>query len=190
MIRERIDGGECAVNEIPENSGGDFSGGFIDGHDAAGVESGLVVGFVSGKNFELRMHDQQVAGVAIEFDFAEKSHAQSGSEAVGKIAAMEPLGHQALMRGVGEDGFEQAEILAAESGQARRLYFRDDGCHFAWSELRNGLNVGAIFVAEWRVAEQVFDSTQTFGFEHFRARGSDALQEFQWSGSVQRKVPK
>ena len=75
---------------------------------------------VGRKDLELRVHDQQIAGVAVEFDFAVEGHAQAGQEAVGEIAAMKPFGEQPFARRVRKDGFEQAKIAPAESGADER----------------------------------------------------------------------
>ena len=99
---------------------------------------------------------------------------------------MKPFGEQALFGRVLENGLEEPEVAAAKSAQVRGLHLGDHGGHFARRELRDGLDVGAVLVAEGRVGQQILDGDQTFGFEHLGAGGSDAFDVLERSGSVQR----
>ena len=148
MILERLNGFEHAMHEGPQRARGYLAGPFVDRDDAAGVERGVAIGIVGGEDFELRMHDQQVAGVAVELHFAVQRHARAGQEAIHQIAAVKPFGEQPLLRRILENGFEQSEIAPAESAQVSGLHLGDHGRHFAGRELRDGLHVGAILVAE------------------------------------------
>ena len=62
------------------------------------MECGVAVGIVARENFELRMHDEQVAGIAVELHFAVERHARAGQEAIDQIAAVKPLGEQPFLR--------------------------------------------------------------------------------------------
>ena len=78
-------------------------------------------------------------------------------------------------------------LPAAETGQLRRLHLRDHRRHLAGRQLRDGLDVGAVFVAERRVGEQVLHREQRFALEHLRARRADAFHILQWSGEIQER---
>src|SRR5665213_51668 len=132
------------------------------------------------------MHDEQVAGVAVQFHFAVERDACSGQEAIGQIAAVKPLGQQAFLGGIFKNGFEESQVAAAKSTQVSRLDLGDDGGHFAWSELSDGFDVAAVFIAEGSVGEKILNGDQTFAFKHPGARGSDAFDELERCGSVQR----
>ena len=81
---------------------------------------------------------------------------------------------------------------ASNSPRLRRLkpailadaHFGDHRGHFARRELRDGLHVAAVFVAERDVAEQVFDGGETLGFEHGRAGRSDSFDVGEGGGEV------
>ncbi len=172
-----------------EEARGHFAGGFIDGHDTAGVQRGVAFGIVGGKDLELGVRHEQVAGVVVELDLAVQRDAHAGQKQIGQIAAMKPLAEQALAGSVFEDGLEQAQTLAAETGEVRRLHFRDDRGHLAGRKLRDGLDVGAVFVAEGSVGQQILDREQRFRLEHLRASRSDALYILKWSGEIQERDP-
>ncbi len=180
---------EHAMHQRPQRARGYLARPFVNCDDAAGVERGVAVGIVAGENFELGMHDEQVAGVAVEFHFAVQRDAHAGQEPVGQIAAVKPFGEQPLARCILENRFEESEIAAAESAQVSGLDFGDNRGHFARRELRDGLDVGAVFVAKWRVGQQILNRDQPLGFEHLGARGTNAFDELERSGSIQRRKP-
>ena len=97
MIFERFDGFEHAMHERPQRARGYFARAFVDRDDAAGVKRGVAVGIVARENFEFRMHDQQVAGVTVEFHLAEERDACPGQKAIHQIAAVKPFGEQPLL---------------------------------------------------------------------------------------------
>ena len=94
MILERLDRFQHAMHQRPKRARGYLARPFVDRYDAAGMQRGVAVGIVAGENFKLRMHDQQVAGVAVEFHFAVKRDARAGQEAIHQIAAVKPFGEQ------------------------------------------------------------------------------------------------
>ena len=101
-----------------------FAGGFVDRNDAAGVQGGVAFVVVTESDSNFGMHDLQLAGVVVEFDFAEQRELAARAEAVGQIAAVKPLADQLAARGIGEDGFKQSEILAAETGELGAIALR------------------------------------------------------------------
>ena len=89
------------MHERPERAGGYFARSFVHRHDAAGVYRGVgrgvAIRIVAHEDLELRVHDQQVAGVAVEFHLAVERDAHAGQEAIRQIAAMKPFGQQPLV---------------------------------------------------------------------------------------------
>ena len=79
-------------------------------------------------------------------------------------------------RRVGELRFEQSQVAAAEPGHFGRADFGDHGGQFAGRELRDRLQIAAVFVAEGEVMEQVFDGFEALGSQHRRAGGADAFE--------------
>ena len=61
-----------------------FPRGLIDRHDPAGVQRRFAVFVIGREDFELRVHDSQLAGVAVELDFSEQRDAKPGHEHVGR----------------------------------------------------------------------------------------------------------
>jgi hypothetical protein len=52
--------------------------------------------------------------------------------------------------------------------------------------LGDALYVGAVFITEGRVRQQILDGDQTLGFEHLGAGRSNAFDVLERGGSVQR----
>ena len=103
---------------------------------------------------------------------------------VGQVAAVEPFAHQDGARGVGEAGLEQPQVAALEAGELGRAHLGDHRGHLAGRQLRDGLHVAAVFVAERDVGEQVLDRREALGFEHGGARGADAFDVGEWGGEI------
>ena len=165
-VVHRLDGGEDAVHQGPQNLGGELARAFVDGHDAPHVERGLALVLVAGEDFELRVQHGELAGIAIEFHLAEERHLHPLGQHVGQVAPMEPLAHQGGARGIGEAGFEHPQAAPLESAHFDRAHLRDHGGHLARRELGDRLHVAAVLIAERHVAQQVFHRGETFGFEH------------------------
>ena len=108
-------------------------------------------------------------------------------EDVRQVAAVEPLAGEDGAGGVGETGFEQAEVAALEAGELGGAHVGDHGRHLAGRELGDGLHVAAVFVAEGDVAEQVLDGGETLGLEHGGARRADAFDVSEGGGEVHRR---
>ena len=172
------------MNQRPECARRHLARGFVDRYDTPGVQRGVAVGIVAGQNFELGMHHQQVAGVVVELDLSVQRGPHSGQKTIHQISTVEPFREQPLFRCVLENRFKEPDVPAAKSAQMRGLHVSDDGRHFSGRKLRDGLDVGAIFVAERRVGQQIFHRNQAFGLEHLGARGPNAFHVFERSGSV------
>src|SRR4051812_40144415 len=99
------------------------------------------------------MHDDQAAGVAVEFHLAVQRDTQSGLQHVGEIAAMEPLSGEDGAGGVGEGRFKQPEIAAAKSGKARSADLRQDRGHLSGRERADWFYVATVLIAKRRVEE-------------------------------------
>ena len=173
-VVEGLQGLQHAVDQAAEDARADLARRFIHRHHAPGMQRCIAVVFAR-QRLELRMHDQQVAGVAVEFHFPEEREPLPRLEPVRQIPAVEPLRHQLSARRVGEPGLEQAQVLALEAGQLRPLSFHQNRGQFARRKLRDGLHVAAVFVAERGVGQQVFDGEQTLRFQHRGARRADSL---------------
>ncbi len=122
------------------------------------------------------MHDEELAAVGVELDFAEEGDAGAGGEAVGEPRAVEPFGEEGGAGGIGEFGFEETEGAAAESGGFGGADFGDNGGEFTGGEFGDGLEVGAVFVAEGEVIEEVFEGLESFGCEDGGTGGTDAFE--------------
>src|SRR6185437_622286 len=184
-IGDRRDAFEDAVEQAAKDSGGDLAGGFVDGDDAAGVDGGVAI-VIARENLELGMHDGEAVAIGIEFDFSEERDFSARCEDIGEVAAVEPFAGEDAFGGIGEGGFEEAEVAAAEPGDLGAADFGEDGGHFAGREIADRFDVAAVFVAEGGVGEEVFDGFETLGFEHGGSGGADAFEVHEWSGEVQR----
>ena len=123
------------MGESPQHAGGDLAGGFVDRHDAAGVQRGFAFVVIAGENFELRMKHGELAGIAVEFHFAEERHLHAFGQHIGEIAAVKPLARQDGARGIGERGLEHAQVAALEPGELGGAHVRDYRGHFAGGKL-------------------------------------------------------
>ena len=155
-IRDRSQRIEDVAHDAAEEPRGHFAGRLIDGDDAAGVQ-GIVLVVVGVHNFVVGMEDGELAGVAIELDLAEERDAAAGGEDLIQVAALEPLAHQPALRPVDESGFEKGQIATLQAHHAGGAHLHHDGGHLAGGELRNRLQVAAIFVTEGGVGEQILD---------------------------------
>ena len=79
-------------------------------------------------------------------------------------------------------------MAAAKTADFRGTDLGNHGGEFAGGELVNGFEVGAIFVAEGEVIEEVFDGFESSGGEHGGAGGSDSFKVGQFGGEVQGQV--
>ena len=121
------------------------------------------------------MQHGELARVGIELHLAEQRDFHPLGEHVGQVAAVEPFASQRGAGGVREPRFEQPETAPVEAGSLGRPHVRDDGSHFARSQLRDGLHVTAVLVAERHVGQQVLHGRQPLAFQHGRAGGADAF---------------
>ncbi len=153
------------------------------------MEGGFALVFIAGEDFELGVEHGEFARIGIELHFAEKGHLHAFGEHIGEVAAMKPLAHEDGARGIGEAGFEQAQVAAFEAAHFDRPDFGDDGGHFPRRELGDGLHVAAVLIAEGDVAEQVFHGGETLGFEHGRAGRSDSFDVGEGGGEVHASFP-
>jgi len=78
-------------------------------------------------------------------------------------------------RGIGEGRFEEAEIAAAETGDARGADLGNHRRHLTRRKLGDSFYVAPVLVAKRHVRKQVLHREQAFGFEHGTARGSNAF---------------
>jgi len=81
-----------------------------------------------------------------------------------------------------------AQVAALEARGLGRGHGRDDGGHFAGSQLRDGLDVRAILVTERRVGEQILNRRESFGLENLGAGRAYALHVHERSRGVHRDV--
>ena len=103
---------------------GELAGALVDGHEAADVEGGFALVFIAGEDFELGVEHGEFARIGIELHFAEKGHLHAFGEDVGEVAAMKPLADEDGARGIGEAGFEQAQVAAFEAAHFDRRELR------------------------------------------------------------------
>src|SRR5579862_545236 len=101
------------------------------------------------------MHHQQIARVVIELYLAVQGRAHARKKTIDEIASVKPFGEQPLLGCVFEDGLEESDVPAAKTPQARGLDVGHYGRHLTRRKLRDGLDVGAVFVTERRVGEQI-----------------------------------
>ncbi len=150
------------------------------------MQRGIAI-VVAGQNFKLGMHDEQVAGIAIQFDFAVDCQAHARFHAVFEVRAMEPFAEERLGRSIGEDNFKKSKAAAAKARELSALHLHDDGGHFAGRDLSDGLDVAAVFVTEGDVAKKVFDGKEALGLEKLGARRPHALYVHERCRKVQRQ---
>src|ERR1700730_8346595 len=112
-----------------ESARGDFAGGFINRHDAAGVQRGVALRIIAGEHLELGMHDKEVPRVIVELKLAVEVDAQTGEKLIDEIPSVKPLGEEPLARCVLEDVLEESEVAAAETAEMRGLHFGNDSGH-------------------------------------------------------------
>ena len=164
-----------AVRECPQHARSQLGDGLIDRHHAADVQRGLRVVILAREDLEFRVQHGELAGKAVEFHLAVERHPHAFGKHIGQVAAVKPLAHQGDAGGIAEPRFEQPQAAAPEPGNLDRPHFRDDGGHLARSQLRHGLHVAAVFVAERHVPQQILNRGQPFGLQHGRARRADSF---------------
>src|SRR5260370_26863680 len=120
------------------------------------------------------MHDLQLTTERVDLHFAVQSDFQPGDQNSLEVVATEPLHHQDHAGVVSETGLEDRQALA-NAAELHRSHFGDNGSHFAGRELRDGLDVAAVFIAEWRIRKQVLNRDEAFAFQRRSAAWADAF---------------
>lgn len=157
--------------------GGGAAEGFVDGDDAVDFEHGVFLIWTTGgrEELELRLDHFEAAGRgAGGFELAEEGDGGAEGEAVFEVGAVEP--HALDGGGALADGHleERHAGGAEESGTAD---LADDRGHGSGLEIRDGLGVEAVFVAEGQVIEEVFDGVEVAAGELGGDALADALDE-------------
>jgi hypothetical protein len=107
-------------------------------------------------------------------DFAEDSDRLTGLEAIFQIRATKP------------DAFERAGALTkrhledrhrSRAQQHRSAHFADDARHLAADEFMQSPGIGAIFIAEGEVIEQIFCGADLFFGERLSDARADSFDE-------------
>ncbi len=175
------------VDQRAEHARRNAPGGFVDRHHTAQVQRG-VARVVIRQQFELRMHHQQFRRVSIELDFAIERDAAAFLQDARQVRSVKPFTKKRLSGTVFKAGFEQTQVAALKTRRLGRSDRGDNGGHFAGSQLRDGLDVRAVLVAERRVGKQILDRHKAFGLENLSAGGAHAFHVHKGSRGVHREV--
>ena len=176
------------MHNHPQNARRHLTGRLVNRHDAPRMQAGIF--FIGGQNFELRMHHRDCAVVGVELNLAKQRHAQADFQHIFKVRPVKPLANEPDGRLVAECGFEHPNLRFAELGRLRGAHLDDHRRHFADRQLADGLHIAAVFVAEWRVGEQILNGGKALRFKHLGAHRANALDVHQWGGEIQSSSPR
>ena len=143
-------------------------------HDAAGVNR-LPLFVV--QDFVLRIRELQ-AGRAAHFDRAEQDHVLSAREDVAQKRLVQPRRAQ-RPAAIVDRGLEDLETGSSRRAKAARQDAPRDGGNLSRTQRGDRLQAAAIFVANRKAIEEIFDGGQAGAFEIRGASRPDTLEELQ-----------
>ena len=142
---------------------------------------------IAREDFDLGMQHGEIAAVAIELHLAEQRDPLPGFHAPRQMLPVKPFGHQQTAARVAELHLQQPDVLAAKARQLGRPDFRHHGRHLTRGQLRNRLQIAAVFVAKRHIRQKIFRRAQPLAFEHGRARRPDAFQVGEFCPGIERQ---
>ena len=165
---------ERVVHQLALDLRGDAAGLLVDRYDPAGVHR-LAIRVV--ENLVLRIRQLQTAGTA-HLGEAEQDDLLPAREHVAQERLVEPR-HANRAAGVGDQRLENLEAGTPGRSQTAARDAAHDRRRLAGPKRRNRLKAAAIFVADGKPVQQVFDGEETDALEIGGATRTDAFEELQ-----------
>ena len=171
----RIEILERGINGAANLARAEGADGFVDGDDAAHFRGIDFVG-VGIQDFNLGIHHFAAGGaILVDLDFAVKDQLLAGLEAALEITAVEKLAGQRAGVVLNEQVIDGVAAVHAADGLAAH----DAGAQGVGGVRLKVFNFGkmdAVFVAEWKVVQQVFESVDAALGQQFRSLRPNPFQ--------------
>ena len=172
------------MQQRSKDTGRDFGCRFIDGDDAAAMET-LVTIVIGGQDLCFWLNHQPAILGALELFLALQSNMNIRDESVGVPLAVEPATYKLRTATICKTRFKQPRTTA-KPGHFRAHNAGENHCLFSRREFRYSLDVPAIFIPKRGIVKQIRDGEQPFCRKHLGAGGPNALYVLKRRIQVQR----